>query len=262
MNVIVCIKQVPAGQTVTVDSVTGALKREGVSGVINPEDLCALEEALLLKEKHNVDVTTLSMGPPQAEEALREALAMGVDRAFLLCDKIFAGSDTLVTSYVLSQAVRKLGSFDLILCGKQTADGNTAQVGPELAERLGLPQVTSVQKMKIYKGKLEAERALESGLQWVEARLQTLVKVPRRINTPSRASVDSILVACREKEVITWSADDLGIDTSCKSLLMSPTQMAAAWVPAPKNREGEILVGPTRQAVRTLLKRLRQRQVI
>ncbi|MFC1999963.1 electron transfer flavoprotein subunit beta/FixA family protein [Chloroflexota bacterium] len=262
MNIIVCIKQVPAGQTVPVDPVTGALKREGVGGVINPEDLCALEEALVLREKHNGDVTTLSMGPPQAEEALREALAMGVDRAFLLCDKIFAGSDTLVTSFVLSQAVRKLGSFDLILCGKQTSDGNTAQVGPELAERLGLPQVTSVQKMKVFNGKLEAERALESGSQWVEARLPTLATVTRRINTPRQASIESILVACREKEVITWNADDLGIDTSSKSLLTSPTQMAAAWVPAPRTREGEILVGPTRQAVHTLLERLKQRHVI
>lgn len=262
MNVIVCIKQVPVSGTVSIDPRTGTLKRENVPGVINPEDLCALEEALLLKQKHGSRVTALSMGPPQAEGALREALAMGADRAVLLCDRAFAGSDTLVTSYVLAQAIRKLGGFALILCGKQSADGNTAQVGPELAERLGLPQVTSVQRLEVHQERLEAERAVESGLQWVEARLPALITVTRRINTPRQPSVEAILVACREKEVITWKTDDLGIDTSSMRFLESPTRMAAAWVPEPRKREGEMLAGPTKEAVRTLLERLRQRQVI
>lgn len=262
MNIIVCIKQVPVKGEVPIDPRAGILKREKVPGVINQEDLCALEEGLLMKEKHGGGVTALSMGPPQAEGALREALAMGVDRAVLLCDRAFAGSDTLATSYVLAQAIRKLGGFDLILCGKQSSDGNTAQVGPELAEHLGLPQVTSVQRLEIYQGRVEAERALESSLQWVEARLPAVITVTRHINNPRQVSVEAILVACREKEVITWKADDLRVDISRVGLMGSSTRMVAAWLPEPRKRMGEILAGPTSEVVKTLLERLRQREVI
>jgi electron transfer flavoprotein beta subunit len=262
MDTIVCVKQVPVKGEVPIDPRTGILKREKVPGVINEEDLCALEEALLLKEKHGGGVTALSMGPPQAEGALREALAMGVDKAVLLSDRAFAGSDTLATSYVLAQAIRKLGAFDLILCGKQSSDGNTAQVGPELAEHLGLPQVTSVQRLEIYRGKVEAERALEFSVQWVEARLPAVLTVTRHINAPRQVSVEEILVACREKEVITWKADDLGVDIRRVGLMGSSTLMVAAWLPEPRKRMGEILTGPTREVVRMLLERLRQREVI
>lgn len=256
------MKQVPAAGTVSIDPRTGALKRENQPGVINREDLCALEEALLLREKLGGRVTALSMGPPQAEMALREALAVGVDRAILLCDKAFAGSDTLATSYVLAQAIRKLGGLDLILCGRQTSDGNTAQVGPELAEHLGLPQVTSVQRLEVHPGRAVAERALEAGTQWVETKLPVVITVTRGINAPRQASVQAILTACREREVTVWKASDLGIDAGKVGFLGSPTRLMAASQSAPRKRAGERLAGATEEAVHTLVERLRQRQVI
>lgn len=262
MEIVVCLKQVPTAGTVSIDPRTGALRRESQPGVTNREDLCALEEALLLKERLGGGVTVLSMGPPQAEMVLREALAMGADRAILLCDKAFAGSDTLATSCVLAQAVRKLGSFDLILCGKQTSDGNTAQVGPELAEHLGLPQVTSVQRLEVFPGRAVAERALEAGLQWVETDLPAVITVNRSINVPRQASVQAVLTACREREVTVWKAGDLGIDAGSVGFLGSPTRMVAASQSAPRKRAGEMLAGTTQEVVHTLLKRLRQRQVI
>ncbi|MCX5998086.1 MAG: electron transfer flavoprotein subunit beta/FixA family protein [Chloroflexi bacterium] len=241
---------------------TGALKRQDVPGIINREDMCALEEAIRLRDSHGGTVTAISMGPPQAERSLREALAMGADRAVWLCDRAFAGSDTLATSYVLAQAVRKLGNFDLILCGKQTSDGNTAQVGPELAERLGLPQVTSVRSLEIRQDQLGAERSLESGVQWVETMLPALVTVTRQINTPRQVPVEAILTACREREVVVWAASDLGVEAEQVGFLGSPTKMVSSRPGGVKRREGEIIGGTPRDAVRVLLERLRQRQLI
>ena len=143
MNIIVCIKQVPDTSEVRIDPVTNTIIREGVPAIINPFDENAIEEALRLREQHGGKVTVLSMGPPQAETALREALAMGADEAMLITDRCFAASDTLATSYVLSTAIRTLGDYDLILCGKQAFDGDTAQVPPGIAEQLGIPQVTT-----------------------------------------------------------------------------------------------------------------------
>ena len=262
VEIIVCVKQIPTVRTLSIDPRAGALKRESVPGVINQEDLCALEEALLLKEKHGGKVTALSMGPPQAEIMLREALAMGVNRAILLCDRAFAGSDTLATSHVLAQAIRKLGNYDLILCGKQTADGSTGQVGPELAELLDLPQVTSTQRLEVSLQRVVAERTLDSSLQLVETRLPALITVTRSINKPRPVSVDAIIIACREMEVTVWKADDLGIEKSSVGLLGSATRMASACPSPPKKRAGEMLEGTTGEVVKMLLERLRKQGVI
>ena len=154
MNIIVCIKQVPGTAQVEIDEKTGVLKRDGVASKMNPFDLFAIESAMRLKEQYGGRVTALTMGPPQAEKVLREAFMMGVDDAVLLSDRRFGGADVLATSYTISQGIRKIGSYDLILCGKQTTDGDTAQVGAELAEFLGIPHLANVTKlMELVEGK-------------------------------------------------------------------------------------------------------------
>src|SRR3989338_5885623 len=147
MNIIVCIKQVPETTEVRINPETNTLVREGVKSIINPFDMYAIEEAVRLKEKLGGKATVITMGPPQAEGALREAISMGIDDAILICDRAFAGSDTWATSYTLSKAIEKIGDYSLIICGKQAADGDTAQVGPGIAAHLDLPQVTYVKKI-------------------------------------------------------------------------------------------------------------------
>ncbi|MCK4614965.1 MAG: electron transfer flavoprotein subunit beta/FixA family protein, partial [Thermoplasmata archaeon] len=153
MNIIVCIKQVPDTTDVKIDQKTGTLIREGVPSIVNPDDKHAVEEALKLREKFGGSVTALSMGPPQAEDALREVSAMGVDEMILLSDRSFAGADTWATSYTLGEAVKKIG-FDLVICGREAIDGDTAQIGPQLAEHLRVPQITYVRKVEVGDGKI------------------------------------------------------------------------------------------------------------
>ena len=169
MNIIVCLKQVPDSTKVRLDPVTHTLIREGVESIINPYDLYALEAALRLKDSVGGKVTLLSMGPPQAETALREALSLGADEAVLLCDRAFAGADTWATSYTLSQAVRKIGQFDLVVCGKQAIDGDTAQVGPGLAERLDIPHVAFVRKAELAGSALAVERLSDEGFEILDS---------------------------------------------------------------------------------------------
>ena len=178
MNIVVCLKQVPDTNEVRIDPKTGTLIREGVPSIINPDDKNALEEALVLKEQHGAHVTVISMGPPQAESALREALAMGADEAVLITDRAFAGSDTLATSYALSQAIKEMGAFDLIIAGRQAIDGDTAQVGPQVAEKLGLFQVTYVEEiLKVEKANITVRRRLDNGVETVKAPLPLLLTV-------------------------------------------------------------------------------------
>src|SRR3989338_6162967 len=164
MNIIVCIKQVPETTEVRINPETNTLVREGVKSIINPFDMYAIEEAVRLKEKLGGKATVITMGPPQAEAALREAISMGVDEGILICDRAFAGSDTWATSYTLSAAIKKIGSFDLILCGKQASDGDTAQVGPGISTHLDIPQVTYVKKIEEVTDKsMRVERLMEEG---------------------------------------------------------------------------------------------------
>ena len=171
MNIIVCIKQVPDTNEVKIDPVKGTLIREGVPSIINPDDKNALEEALRIKdEKENVKVTVLSMGPPQAEVALVEAIAMGADEGILLSDRAFAGSDTWATSTALAAGIKHIGNYDIIFCGRQAIDGDTAQVGPQIAEHLGIPQVTYVEELNIEEGNIRVRRALEDGYFIIESK--------------------------------------------------------------------------------------------
>ncbi|MCI0497812.1 MAG: electron transfer flavoprotein subunit beta/FixA family protein [Thermoplasmata archaeon] len=261
MEMIVCIKQVPDTNDVRIDEKKGTLIREGVPSIINPDDRHAIEEALRIREAHGGRITVLSMGPPQADDALREALAMGVDEAVLLTDRAFAGSDTWATAYSLGKAVQALGDFDLIIAGRQAIDGDTAQVGPQMADYLGLPQVTYVRKVKVGKGRLTVERALEDGHEILEIPLPALITVIGDLNEPRYPSVRGIVTAYREKEVKTMTAADLGADPEKIGLKGSPTQVKKTFVMVPK-RAGEKLEGSVHERVDALIGRLRDRNAL
>ena len=234
MNIVVCIKQVPETTEVSVDPETNALVREGVDSIVNPVDENAIEAALLLREAHGGKVTVVTMGPPQAEEALRHALAMGADEGILLSDPASRGSDTLATSYTLARMVRKLGEVDLILCGRQAIDGDTGQVGPGLAERLGAPQVTFAIELEVSDGKLRARRVLDDFFEVLEVSLPAVVTVVKQMNEPRRPSMRNLLKAKRA-EITKWSLADLDADSTQTGFEGSPTQVIRVWPPAKRS---------------------------
>ena len=256
MRIVACIKQVPETTEVRVDPKTNALIREGVKSVINPFDENAVEAALQLREAHGGEVIVISMGPPQAEEALRHALAMGADQAILLTDPAFRGGDTLATSYTLAAAVRKLGEVDLIVCGKQAIDGDTGQVGPGLAERLGLPQVTFAIGLEISDHRLRARRVLDDFFEIVEVRLPAVVTVVKQINEPRYPSMRNVLKAKRA-EVAKWSVAELEADTSQTGFDGSPTTVIKVWPPE-RRSGGRRLEGPVEEVVDTLAKAIKE----
>jgi len=241
LNIIVCIKQVPDTTEVKINPETGTLIREGVPSIVNPFDTYAIEESLRLKEKFGGKVTVISMGPPQAVEALKEAVAMGADEAVLLSDRAFAGSDTWATAYTLSRAIRKLGAFDVILCGKQAIDGDTGQVGPGIARQLGVTQLTyvfKIQKLEPEARTIAVERLLEEGREVVEARLPVLLTVVKDINQPRYPTFLGIRRATK-MQIPVWGAADLAdVDTSKLGLKGSPTQVVKIF--SPPKREGKV----------------------
>ena len=250
MNFLVSIKQVPDTAEVRIDPVTNTLVREGVPSIINPFDENAIEAALQLRDANGGKVTVVCMGPPQAEEALRHALAMGADEAVLLCDPASRGSDTLATSYTLAQLVRKLGEFDLIICGKQAIDGDTGQVGPGLAERLGIPQITFAIGLELADKKLRARRVLDDLFEVIEVRLPALVTVVKQINEPRFPSMRNVLKA-RKAQITKWTAADIGADLTQTGFDGSPTTVIKVWPPE-KRGGGTILHGATDEVVAAL----------
>lgn len=262
MKIIVCIKQVPDTNEVKLDPKTGTLIRDGVPSIINHDDMNALEEALALKDKYkDVEITVLTMGPPQADVALREALAMGADRAILVSDRAVAGSDTWATSNTLTAAIKKIGSFDMIFCGRQAIDGDTAQVGPQIAEKLGLPQITYVQKLEISGDTVTAQRALEDGYEVIEVKMPCLITAIKELNEPRYASVRGIFDAYREKTVEVWSAKDIEVDLEIIGLNGSPTNVRKTFTPEPKGK-GIILEGCGKDTVCDLFCRLKEKHII
>jgi electron transfer flavoprotein beta subunit len=260
LEIIVCIKQVPHPEhfsRIRLDSRTRTLIRGGIPAIINPLDLHALEEGLRLRERFSGKVTALSMGPPKAREALEEALAIGADEAVLLCDPAFAGADTLATVRVISTAIRKLGYFDLILCGNETIDGGTAQVGPQLAEFLGLPHVTHVDEIEVMtETSGRARRALELGYMRVEFQLPALLAVTRRINQPRLPTVLGIMEATR-KPIQTWDMAALGLRQEEVGVAGSPTRVVDM-LEYRSERRREILQGSTSEVVKKALRRLQE----
>jgi electron transfer flavoprotein beta subunit len=253
MNIVVTVKQVPDTHKVKIDMRTGTLIREGVPSIINPEDKNAIEAALRLKASHaDVNVTVLSMGPNQAESALREALSMGADRAILLSDKAFAGADTLATSYLLSVALRKIEKYDLILCGRQTIDGETGQVGPQLAEWLGLPQATHAEEIKIDGNRVTVKCHFENVTRVVDMKTPALVTVSNRINKPRYKHMNKVLRAFRDKEMLTWSKEDLKPNPMRIGLVGSPTWVQKTFVHR-HSRDGIVIEKPAANSAEDIL---------
>jgi len=242
MTIIVCIKQVPDTTNVRINPETNTLIREGVASIINPFDMYAIEEAVRLKEKLGAKTICLTMGPPQAEEALREALSLGIDEAILVCDRAFAGSDTWATSYTLSKAIEKIGDYNLIICGKQAADGDTAQVGPGMAAHLDLPQVTYVKKIEqINESIAKVESMTEEGYEVIEIPLPALFTVVKEINTPRLPSLKGKMRA-KSAKITVWSAKDLDVELDSLGLKGSPTEVVKIFTPSPR-QGGQILNG-------------------
>jgi electron transfer flavoprotein beta subunit len=236
MNIIVCIKQVPETGDVKINPQTNTLIREGVKSIINPFDMYAIEESIRLKEKFGGKVTVITMGPPQADIALREALSLGVDEAVLVTDRAFAGSDTWATSYILSCVIKKLGIFDLIICGKQASDGDTAQVGPGISVHLDIPQVTFVKKIeKIEDGICQVERLTEDGFEIIKSSLPVVLTVVKEINEPRLPSLRNMM---RSKSAVIKkiTAHDLDIDKAKIGLDGSPTQVVHIFSPPPRQK--------------------------
>ncbi len=261
MEIIVCVKQVPDTTEVKIDPQTNTLIRQGVPSIVNPFDKNAVEEALRLKDKHGGKVTVISMGPPQAKEALKECIALGADEAILLSDRAFGGADTLATSHTLAAAIKKIGNFDIILCGKQAIDGDTAQVGPEIAEHLDIAQITYVSKLEITDSVVRAEREHEEGYEVIETKLPVMLSVVKSINEPRYPSIKNTMKANR-KEIPVWTAADVNVNPEHIGLKGSPTQVRRIFTP--KQRvQGEIIQeDDARTAVNRLLTKLNQAKII
>jgi electron transfer flavoprotein alpha/beta subunit len=254
MNIVACMKWVPDTHDVKVDPVTNALIREGVKHIINPFDENAIEAGLQLKEKLGGMLTVICMGPKQAEEGLRTAIAMGADDAILLSDAAFRGSDTLATSNALAGAVRKIADYDLILCGKQAIDGDTAQVPAGLAERLGIPQVTLA--IGIEPGdnpkRLKVKRVTDDAYELIEVRLPAVVSVVKQINEPRFPAMKGVLKA-KKFPIKTWGIAEIELDPEIVGFAGSPTWVSRTFVPARHSR-GQMLAGETSDVVSELTK--------
>ncbi len=261
MHIVVLIKQVPDTSEVKINRETNTLIRDGVPSIVNPFDMYAIEEALRLREKHGGKVTALTMGPPQAADALKEAIALGVDDVVLLSDRVFAGADTWATSYTISQGIKKLGNFDLVIAGKQAIDGDTAQVGPETADMLGIPFVAYIRKIESIDGnKMVAERLMDEGHDVVETSLPALITVVKEINQPRVPSLKGKMRA-KNLKVTTWNAKDIDADENKCGLKGSPTKVVRIFPPAPRGQR-EILTGNMEEQITMVVRKLKEQSLI
>ncbi len=261
MNIIVCLKQVPGTTEVKIDPVKNTLIRQGIKNIVNPFDTYALEEGVRLRERYTGKVTALSMGPPQAEEMLRDAISVGADDAVLLSDIAFAGSDTLATSYTLAKAIEKIKDHDLIICGRQTIDGDTGQVGPELSEALGIPFIAYVSKVEEAEdGKLRVQRMVEDGYETIEATLPAVITVVKEINKPRLPSLRGQMKS-KSAMIPVWTATDIGAEKGRTGLDGSATQVVKVFFPQRTHRAEMLRGNPAIQADR-LIEKLREARVI
>lgn len=255
MNIIVCIKQVPDTAEIRIDPETNTLMREGVPSIINPFDMHALEAAVQIKEQTGAKVIVLTMGPPQAETSLREAISLGADEAVLLSDRLFAGSDTWATSYTLAKAIGKMDA-GVIFCGKQAIDGDTAQVGPETAEFLNVPHISYVKKIEdITDNSIRVQRLMDEGYDIVESPLPVLLTVVRELNDPRMPSLKGKMAA--KKVVIkTLTATDIGAEEESLGLKGSPTQVRNIFAPE-MNAERMMIEGTPEEQINKLIEELK-----
>ncbi|MCI6693741.1 MULTISPECIES: electron transfer flavoprotein subunit beta/FixA family protein [unclassified Clostridium] len=259
MNIVVCLKQVPDTTAVKIDPKTGTLIRDGVPSIINPEDKHALEAALTIKDNVGGKVTVISMGPPQAKDALREALCMGADEAILVTDRAFAGADTLATSKTLACALKNL-EYDIVFAGRQAIDGDTAQVGPEIAEHLNIPQVTYVQDVKVEEDGLLINRALEDGYELIKVQTPVLLTAIKELNEPRYMNVRYIFDTAN-KEIQLWSADNIEISKDELGLKGSPTKVKKTMTKETKGA-GELINEAPQEAVKYVLGKLKEKHYI
>jgi len=261
MNLIVCLKQVPGTTQVKINDQTNTLVREGIKNIVNPFDTYALEEGVRLKERYGGKVTAITMGPPQAEEMLREAISTGADQAVLLSDSAFAGADTLATAYTLATAINKIREYDLIICGRQTIDGDTAQVSPELAEMLEIPFVAYVSRIEeVVDKKMRVQRLVEDGHEVIETPLPAVISVVKEINTPRLPSLRGLSRA-KAAETPVWTAQELGADQNMVGLSGSATRVTRIFFPQ-RDRQGEIIQGSTEEQVASLMDKLKDARLV
>ncbi len=264
MKIIVCAKQVPDTNEIKINPQTGTLIREGVPSILNHDDANALEEALKIKDQYpDTHITVVTMGPPQAKDMLMECLAKGADEVVLASDRALGGSDTWATSNAISAMIRKIGDFDLIFAGRQAIDGDTAQVGPQIAERLGIPQVTYVSEFKLSEDKktITVHRALEDGYEVIEIQTPCMLTAIKELNSPRYMTAPGIHNACNA-EIPVWSAAELGLDKTTVGLDASPTNVFRSFTPVPKGR-GLMLEGDSeKEIVQDLLINLKSKHAI
>ena len=262
LNILVCIKQVPDTTEIKIDPVTNTLIRAGVPSIVNPFDAYALELAVQLKEKVGGSITVVSMGPPQAKDALKHCLSVGADKAYLMTDRAVGGSDTLATSYILSCVARKLGPFDLIFCGKQAIDGDTGQVGPEMAEHLGIPQITYATAVDYEDEQLKVRREVDDGWEIIGAQLPAIVTVNKTEKEPRMATLMSKMAANRAVIEEIHCADVADMDMTRVGLAGSPTKVRRTFTPD-RSKQGVKLQGKTAQeASKELVAMLGDKRVI
>lgn len=260
-NIVVCIKQVPETTEVEFDEETGRLKREGVAAIINPFDEYAIEEGLKIKEAHGGTVKVVTMGPPWAADALRDAIAMGADEGILVTDRAFGGADTWATSLTLAKSIEHMGPYDLIICGLKTTDGDTGQTGPEMAEHMGIPHVCYVNEVsEIKDGKVKLKRILDDGIETLEAPLPLLLSVSKDINQPRLATLRGRLKA-KKAEIKEITNNDLGIDPKKIGLDGSFTRVVKIFEPE-THEAGEVVEGNPDELVDAIFKKLQECKVI
>jgi len=268
MKIIVCIKQVPDTNEVKIDQKTGTLMREGVPSIINPDDKAGIEAAIQLKERYGATVTVLSMGPPQADVALKEAYAMGADRVILLTDKAFAGSDTWATSLALAYAIKKI-EYDVIICGRQAIDGDTAQVGPQIAEHLGLPQVSYVTDITTDSpplegaggGSLLVKKQFEDFYQKIKIQTPCLLTVLREMNKPRYMVTSRIFDVCKTQIVEKMTIADIGLEPERTGLKASPTQVKKVLTKSAKSA-GKVYELDPKESAQLIIEKLAEKYVI
>lgn len=260
-NIIVCIKQVPDTNEVKIDKTTNTLIREGIPSIINPFDENAIETAMELKEKYGARVIVITMGPPQAQQALKKSWAMGADEVILISDRAFAGSDTWATSYVLSKTIERIGTYDLIVFGKQAIDGDTAQVGPGVAELLDLPQITYVKELEYIKDRtIKVQREIEDGYEIIESQLPAVITVLKGINEPRYPSFKK-LIKVKKMEVDKLGANQINVEENKIGLDGSPTRVVKIFSPPPKGSYIQFN-GYPKDAAQRLYKELKAKKMI
>lgn len=261
MKIIICAKQVPDTNEVRIDPVNNNLLRDSAPSIMNPDDTYALEEALIIKDKiPGTHITVISMGPAQAKDMLEECLALGADEAVLISDKALIGSDTWVTSNVLAAAIKKIGSYDLILTGRQAIDGDTAQVGPQLAEKLGLPQATYVQELAVAENTFIVKRALEDGFERIKVKKPCLLTIIKGSNEPRHMTVQGIYEV-KNKDIKSWSIQDLNIDPSEVGLEASHTKVIETYLHKVKGKGLLIEADTVHEKVAILMEKLNEKLI-